>query len=61
MREISRLEPAPQPLQIIDAETAGRMMPTRCFELDFEGIRRNAREEERGKSSRERELLRAVN
>lgn len=27
MREISRLESAPQPLQIIDAETARCMMP----------------------------------
>lgn len=36
MREISRLEPAPQPLQIIDAETARQMMPTRCFVVDFE-------------------------
>lgn len=36
MREISRLEPAPQPLQIIDVETAKQMMPARCFVVDFE-------------------------
>lgn len=36
MREISRLEPAPQPLQIIDAKTARQMMPVRCFVVDFE-------------------------